>query len=122
MTLREKQAKFAEMLGKLLFKALLLGYPVVILELYRSLETQKVYMARGVSKTLNSKHLEGLAVDLAFLSDIQDDGKINYGAEKWRCLGEYWEGLGGEWGGRYGDNPKTEKIEGWDLGHFAYKH
>lgn len=122
MTLRERQAKFAEMLGKLLFKALLLGTPVVILELYRSPELQRVYVARGVSKTLNSKHLEGLAVDLAFLKDIQDDGKINYMCEKWRILGGYWESIGGSWGGRFGDNPLTEIIEGWDCGHFEYKH
>ena len=26
----------------------------------------------------------------------------------------------GRWGGRFGDNPLTEKIEGWDSGHFEY--
>lgn len=120
MTLREKQAKFSIMVGKLLFKALLLGIQVVILELYRSLETQRGYVARGVSKTLNSRHLEGLAIDLAFLSDIMDDGKINYDPERYRVLGEYWEHLGGRWGGRFGDDPTTGKIEGWDAGHFEY--
>lgn len=120
MTLREKQSNFATMVGKLLFKALLLGTPVVILELYRSLETQRGYVARGVSKTLNSKHLEGLAIDLAFLSDIMDDGKINYNQDKYRTLGEYWEGFGGRWGGRFGDDPATDKVEGWDAGHFEF--
>ena len=73
MTLREKQTRFAGMLGMLLRKAGELGYPVLILELYRSLETQKGYVARGVSKTLNSKHLFGLSVDIDFIEDIRDD-------------------------------------------------
>ncbi|HZX36531.1 MAG TPA: M15 family metallopeptidase [Thermodesulfobacteriota bacterium] len=120
MTLREKQTAFAAMLGKLLCKAPELGTPVLILEMHRSLETQKAYVARGASKTLNSKHLEGLAVDLVFLEDLKDDGKINYSPEKYKSLGEYWENLGGRWGGRFGDNLATEKIEGWDSGHFEY--
>lgn len=121
MTLREKQTRFAAMLGRLLVKTIDLGTSVFILEMYRSIETQRVYVARGVSKTLNSKHLEGLAVDLVFLKDLQDDGKINYSPEKYRPLGEFWESIGGRWGGRFGDNPATEKIEGWDSGHFEYK-
>lgn len=120
-TLRQKQAKFAGMLGQLLVQATLIGAPVVILGIYRSLETQKQYVARGASKTLNSKHIEGLAVDLAFLEDTEDDGKINFSAEKYRFLGEYWESIGGRWGGRFGDNLATPQIEGWDAGHFEFK-
>ena len=120
MTTRQKQAQFSKMLGQLLVQAILIGTPVVILELYRSIETQKQYVARGASKTLNSRHIEGLAVDLAFLEDIEDDGKINFSAEKFRILGEYWESIGGRWGGRFGDNPATPQIEGWDAGHFEF--
>ena len=54
------------------------------------------------------------------LSRFEDDGKINYSPEKYKSLGEYWENLGGRWGGRFGDNLATEKIEGWDSGHFEY--
>jgi len=120
MTLREKQTIFAKLLGRLLCKATDLGTPVFILEMYRSIETQRVYISRGVSKTLNSKHIDGLAVDLVFLEDLKDDGKMNYSPEKYKALGEYWESLGGRWGGRFGDNPTTEKIEGWDSGHFEF--
>src|SRR3990170_1255321 len=120
MTLREKQTRFALMLGKILCEASALGTSVFILEMYRSLETQRAYVARGASKTLHSKHLDGLAVDLVFLEDLKDDGKINYSPEKYKPLGEYWENLGGRWGGRFGDNLATEKIEGWDSGHFEY--
>lgn len=118
MTLRQKQAKFSWMLGLLFEHFQKNSEPLVVLELYRDVATQRTYVARGVSKTMNSKHLEGLAIDIAFLKDIEDDGKINYDAEKYRSYGVFWESIGGRWGGRFGDDPKTEKIEGWDLGHF----
>lgn len=118
MTLRQKQARFSWMLGQLLVKAVSLKTPVCILELYRSRETQQAYVARGVARTLNSKHLEGLAVDLVFLSDLEDDGKLNYTPDKYRALGEYWEFIGGEWGGRFGETPG--QGNGWDSGHFQY--
>lgn len=120
MTLREKQVLFNAMLAKLILKAAELNTPIFILELYRSLETQKVYVARGVSKTLDSKHLLGLAADIVFLPDVKDDGKVNYSPEKYKALGLFWESIGGRWGGRFGDDPFTEKIEGWDSGHFEY--
>lgn len=37
----------------------------VVIEGVRTLETQKLYVQRGVSKTMNSRHLTGHAVDLA---------------------------------------------------------
>lgn len=118
MRLREKQAKFAWMLGLIIEQSQLRNEPIIIIEFYRDLATQRAYITRGVSRTMNSKHLEGLAVDIAFLRDIQDDGRINYDAEKYRSYGVFWESIGGRWGGRFGDNPATQKIEGWDLGHF----
>ena len=120
MTIREKQTKFAGMIGRLVMKSIDLGTPFFILEMYRSLETQKGYVARGVSKTLNSKHLDGLAIDIAFLLDVHDDGKLNYIPEQYKPLGEFWESIGGRWGGRFGDDLTTEKIEGWDSGHFEF--
>ena len=57
MTVRTLQSDFAAKLGKLLCRATELNTPVFILELYRSIETQKVYVARGVSKTMNSKNV-----------------------------------------------------------------
>lgn len=118
MGLRTRQAKFAGKLGQLLCKASDLKTPVFILEMYRSQETQAAYFARGVSKTLNSYHLKGLAVDLIFLDDVNDDYTVNYTPEQYRALGEYWESIGGVWGGRFGDDRETDKIEGWDSGHF----
>ena len=122
MTLRRRQARFSAMLGFLLVKAASLKTPVCILELYRSIETQRAYVSRGASKTMKSKHLEGLAVDLAFLDDIEDDGKINYTPDKYKALGEYWESLGGRWGGRFGVKPEDYDTQyGWDCMHFEYQ-
>lgn len=118
MTLREKQTKFWKMASLLLLKANDLNTPIFILEWKRSIEQQRIYVARGASKTMHSKHIEGLAIDIVFLSDVTDDGAINYSPEQYKPLGEYWESIGGRWGGRFGDDPKTVKIEGWDSGHF----
>jgi peptidoglycan LD-endopeptidase CwlK len=46
----------------------------VITEGMRSKERQRVLFAKGLSKTLNSRHLYGLAVDFAPLIDTDGDG------------------------------------------------
>ncbi len=106
------------MLGFFFTKAVALRTPIVILSWKRTEDEQRLLVNRGASKTMNSKHLDGLAIDIAFLEDIEDDGKINWIPDKYKELGEYWESIGGRWGGRFGDNPATEKVEGWDSGHF----
>lgn len=120
MTLREKQTKFLIMDAKLVLFAAEQGSPIFCTEWFRTLEQQRIYVARGVSKTLYSKHLDGLAKDYVMLSDIKDDGIVNYTPDQYKKLGEFWESLGGRWGGRFGDNPLTEKIEGWDASHFEF--
>jgi peptidoglycan L-alanyl-D-glutamate endopeptidase CwlK len=120
MTVREKQALFWKMVAQLIERAASLGRDVVVLEWMRSKETQAQMVAKGASKTMNSKHCEGLAIDICFLDDLRDDGKLNYSADEYKELGTFWERIGGRWGGRFGDNPATDKIEGWDAGHFEY--
>ena len=115
--LRRKQALFWYKVAQLLIEAVRQSTPICLIEWMRSYEQQKVMVARGASKTMKSKHLQGLAVDICFLDDIEDDGAINYHPDKYKSLGEYWESLGGRWGGRFGDDPATETIEGWDAGH-----
>lgn len=39
-------------------------YDFSVIEGVRSIETQRAYVAKGVSKTMNSRHLTGHAVDL----------------------------------------------------------
>lgn len=51
----------------------------LVTETTRTLAEQKEYVRKGVSWTLNSKHLTGEAVDIAFLSD----SKLSYDAKKY---------------------------------------
>ncbi len=113
MTLTERQCLHTSSMGKLICFAGAKGLSVKVVEWNRLLETQKEYVASGVSKTLNSKHLENCATDLYIIVN----GAPTTDPEQYRLLGEYWESLGPghTWGGRWGEMPG--KI-GWDVVHF----
>ena len=98
MNLREKQAEFLVMISKLVSFCAISGKRVFINELYRTRERQVELLAEGKTKTLNSKHLQGLAIDLVL---IDENGKPDWNFEHYIPLGEYWEKLGGIWGGRW---------------------
>jgi len=98
MNLREKQAEFLVMISKLVSFCAISGKRVFINELYRSKERQAELYGIGRSKTINSKHLTGLAVDLILLDE---KGKPIWTFDDYIPLGEYWEKLGGIWGGRW---------------------
>ena len=54
-------------------------FDITVIEGYRTLETQKEYVKKGVSKTLNSKHLKGLAVDVApYPVDWDNDSRFYF--------------------------------------------
>ena len=116
MTLTERQVRFTFLLGKLLsYASETLNLDVKITELNRLLETQKDYVARGVSKTMDSCHLLNLAVDLYIIKD----GAPTKNMEDYRQLGVYWECIGGRWGGRFGvPEAEWDKRLGWDCPHF----
>lgn len=123
MTLRSKQAIFWMMVADTIKFADSQATPIVPLCIWRSEQEQEALVAKKASKTMKSKHLEGLALDFVFLGDLQDDGVINWdkvNPQYYRIIGQFWENLGGRWGGRFGDDPNTEKIEGWDQGHLEY--
>jgi len=75
-------------------------------ELWRTKYQQEHYVARGLSETMNSAHLNRLAIDLNFFRD----GKWIQDIEAIRPVGEYWESLDANhtWGGTWG----------WDPCHF----
>jgi peptidoglycan L-alanyl-D-glutamate endopeptidase CwlK len=52
------------------------GHVFVVFEGLRSLEQQKAMVKLGHSKTLNSRHLTGHAVDLVPVADIDHDGDV----------------------------------------------
>jgi len=96
MKLSEKQILFTSMVGRLLRWCAEEGHDVVLEQASRPPELQAIYLERGLSKTLNSKHCQKLAIDLTlFVGDLVAQG----GA--YLPIGEYWESLGGVWGGRW---------------------
>ncbi len=113
MTLTERQCQFTKALGYLIAQASAQGFGIKIVELNRLLETQKLYVLKGVSKTMDSRHLDNLAVDIIL---YKDGVLVPYG-EAYRPLGVYWESIGGRWGGTFGATPG--KI-GWDPGHMEF--
>ena len=112
-TLTQRQCRFTHALSFLINQAHAQGFEIKIVELNRLPETQKAYVAKGVSRTLNSRHLDNLAVDIIL---YKDGVQVNYGRQ-YEPLGIYWEGLGGTWGGRWGE---TATEIGFDPGHYEF--
>lgn len=98
MTLRQRQSQFAKLLPRLLDKAFELGYEVTLGEAYRSPEEAARLASLGLG-IKNSNHTKRLAIDL----NLFKNGKLLTSTEDHRPLGEYWESLGGSWGGRFKD-------------------
>lgn len=98
MTIIEAQQRFAVMVGKLLMQADAMGYGVTLGEAYRPPELAALYarQGRGIA---NSLHTQRLAVDLHLFRD----GKFLSTTEAHAPLGEWWESIGGAWGGRFND-------------------
>lgn len=114
MTLRPQQTKFVWDISDFLLWCKSQGYEVTFGEVYRTKEQQQHYVQIGRSKTMNSKHLDRLAVDL----NLFINGELAT-AEQYRPLGEEWERRGGRWGGRFGVNKDDYAVKvGWDSNHF----
>lgn len=125
MTLREKQSTFLFNVAKLIFWAFDNGYELTGGELLRTKDQQylyfegykldriggvlKLFKINSLSKTMNSKHLDKLAIDL----NLFVDGEYKSDAESHRPLGEYWKSLNPDnvWGGDWG----------WDGNHYEMK-
>lgn len=91
MALQPKQSRFAHMVALLILHAEQLEYQVTFGDAYRDLRTPY-----GNPKSL---HKMRLAVDL----NLFKDNKYLTGTEDHQPLGEYWESIGGSWGGRFDD-------------------
>jgi hypothetical protein len=118
MGLVTKQNAFARKAALLILFAQELGLEVSIGSVLRSEDEQARKVAAGVSKTMSSKHLKKLAIDLnlfrngSWITDKYDPA--------FRLLGEHWIRIGGNnWGGRFGVEPEHYDTDvGWDPGHF----
>jgi hypothetical protein len=97
MTTRQKQSRFMLMVGKLIVWAYSRGYELTGGDLWSSPD----YRTKNGAPPhkANSLHYERLAIDL----NLFKDGGYLAKTEDHRELGEYWESLGGSWGGRFND-------------------
>lgn len=116
-----RQCAFTHSLALLVQAAERLGYQIKIQELNRTVETQKAYIEKGVSKTMDSRHLDKLAADMILFKD----GALVTDPEAYRPLGVFWEQQGGRWGGRFGLEKETPEVQtakmGWDPDHFEFR-
>jgi hypothetical protein len=87
--LLDKQMQFVSMLGKLICHAQTMGY-------------QLTFPDPRLPHMKNSLHYIGLAQDL----NLFINGKFMASTEAHQPLGEFWESIGGSWGGRF--KPKTD--------------
>lgn len=109
MTLGQKQQLFTRMTGQLIAWADANGYALTYGEAYRTPEQAKLNAKTGAG-IANSLHTQRLAVDF----NLFINGEYQTKSEAYLPLGEYWESLGGSWGGRFKSNP--------DGNHFSLEH
>jgi len=98
MSLVAKQGKFVQMIAELVNFAFSKGYVLTYGEAYRPPETAKMYQEKGIG-IANSLHTIRLAVDF----NVFKDGVYLASGDKFTDLGEFWEQIGGTWGGRFED-------------------
>ena len=94
--LRDRQVEFAMRIPQLITKAFELGYEVTLGDAYRD--------PRCPYGSKSSRHKRRLAIDL----NLFKDGRYLRTTEDHRLLGEYWESIGGTWGGRFNDGNHYE--------------
>lgn len=100
MTLREKQSKFARMVAALILWLTDQGYEVTFGDAWAHTGHKE-----------DSNHYIRLAIDL----NLFKDGVYLQGTSDHIPIGEHWEDIGGDWGGRYGDGNH------YSLEHNGYK-
>lgn len=98
MSLGEKQRRFTRMIADLIVYAYKNGYELTWGEAYRTPEQAALNAQKGTGIT-NSLHCDRLAVDF----NLFKDGKYLTSTEDHLPLGEFWESIGGTWGGRFND-------------------
>lgn len=109
MTLSEKQQLFTRLIAQLILWADEKGYRLTFGEAYRTPEQAALNAKKG-SGISNSLHTKRLAVDL----NLFINGQYQTDSAAYLPLGEYWESLGGSWGGRFKSRP--------DGNHFSIEH
>lgn len=109
MTLSEIQQLFTVMIAQLIYWADERGYRLTFGEAYRTPE-QAARNAKTGAGIANSLHTQRLAVDF----NLFINGQYQTQTEAYLPLGEFWESIGGSWGGRFKSRP--------DGNHFSLEH
>lgn len=107
MKLSRQQIEFARRIPRLIDKAFELGYEVTLGDAYRD---PRVFGKKGESKGYgkrNSRHKDRLAIDL----NLFKEGLYLRATEDHKELGEWWESIGGVWGGRFHDGNHYQAAE-----------
>jgi hypothetical protein len=113
MSLSDKQWEFLKDFSLLISFCDRKGIKVTGGELYRTEYQQKEYIKKGLSKTMKSKHLKRLAIDLNFFIK----GKYVVNKKELQFIGDFWESLNpkNKWGGNFNQGVKNGFI---DTPHF----
>lgn len=96
VTLGEKQRSFPPLVAQLIEWVYKQGFELTFGECYRTPE-QAALNARSGAGISNSLHTQRLAIDV----NLFIDGVYQTETEAYRPMGEFWESLGGSWGGRF---------------------
>lgn len=107
--------RFRPLAMELLARTVEAGIPVLVVDTLRTPAEHAANLAKGVSWTVHSKHLDGDAIDIVPYSvyDLHGPDKLQWDAGDpiWQKLGAIGERLGLRWGGRWKQK---------DMGHFEY--
>lgn len=99
MSLGNEQRLFTKMIGQLIEWAYENGYELTFGDAFRDRrQFGKVGVKKGYGRA-SSNHKRRLAVDF----NLFKDGIYLNKTEDHLPLGEYWESIGGSWGGRFND-------------------
>lgn len=99
LSLREKQSAIVIMAANLIQFATENGYELTFGDAYRDPRVHGTIAQKKSYSAANSLHKQRLAIDF----NLFRDGKYLTSTDDYRPLGEYWESMGGTWGGRFND-------------------
>lgn len=113
--LNDLSERFRPLAVELVARCVEAGLAILIVETRRTLAEHQANVARGVSWTTHSKHIDGDAIDLApyDIYELHGPDKLQWNSADpaWQRMGALGEALGLVWGGRW-----THR----DMGHFEY--
>lgn len=110
-TLGQKQRMFTLMIAELIQYAYSLGYELSVGDFYRDERLHGKWGVKNSYSSAHSTHKVRLAGDL----NLFIDGVYQTSTEAHKPLGEYWEAMGGTWGGRFQDGNH------YSIEHQGYK-